>query len=334
MTIASRLPLSRRPVAWVLACALAEMIGMTASASAARAAVGMPLAPGLGIVVLGGLIEGSALGILQSAWLARRFPGVSRAGWIATTILIAGIGWAAASAPAALTPDDGVAPSVFLVLVGAAGLGLVMGAVMGVAQAFVLRGAVRHPWRWISISALSWAPTMVIIFAGATLPDASWPTASVIPWGALTGLVAGAILGAVSLARLPTLSGISLSSRVIGWALKRNVFGLGRSLTLLRITGVRTGRSYELPVQYVRDGDRIVVLPGRAEHKTWWRNLRHPHPVDVLVAGSWCPAIGRVLPISSPEFTTARAAYAKRWPALHPSADAVLVGFDFEPSAP
>jgi hypothetical protein len=336
MTTVSRLPqvLPLRPAAWVLACALAEMIGMTASATAARVAGGLPLVAGLGVVILGGLIEGTALGILQSTWLAHRFPGVSRVGWIVTTILIAGIGWAAASAPAALSPDDGVAPSVLLVLAGAAGLGLVMGAVMGVAQAFVLRGAVRHPWRWISISAISWTPTMVVIFAGATLPDASWPTSLVIPWGALTGLVAGAILGAVSLALLPTLNGISSSSHIIGWALKNNLFGFGRSLTLLRITGVRTGRSFEFPVQYVRDGDRIVVLPGRAEHKTWWRNLRQPHRVDLLVGGSWRPAIGRVLGTSSPEFGTGRAAYAKRWPALRPAADAVLVGFEFDPPSP
>jgi len=314
----------------VLACALAELIGMTASATAARVAGGLPLVAGLGVVVLGGLIEGSALGILQSAWLARRFPGVSRVGWIVTTILIAGVGWAFASAPAALSTDDGVAPSLLVILAGAAGLGLVMGAVMGVAQAFVLRGAVRHPWRWISISALSWTPTMIVIFAGATLPDASWPTGLVIPWGALTGLLAGAILGTVSLALLPTLSGLSLASHVIGWALKNNLFGLGRSLTLLRVTGVRTGRSYEFPVQYVRDGDRIVVLPGGAEHKTWWRNLRQPHSVDMLLGGSWRSAIGHVLPTNSAEFSAACAAYAKRWPALRPAPDAVLVGFEFE----
>lgn len=307
---------------------------MTASATAARVAGGLPLVAGLGVVVLGGLIEGSALGILQSSWLAHRFPGVSRIGWILTTILIAGVGWAAASAPAALSPDDGVAPSVLLVLAGAAGLGLVMGAVMGVAQGFVLRGAVRHPWRWVSISAISWTPTMIVIFAGATLPDASWPAGLVIPWGALTGLIAGAILGAVSLALLPALSGVSLSSHVIDWALKNNLFGFGRSLTLLRITGVRTGRRYEFPVQYARDGDRVVVMPGHAERKTWWRNLRHPRHVEVLMGGSWRSAIGGVLPTSSPEFGAARAAYAKRWPLVRPAVDAVLVGFEFDQSAP
>jgi hypothetical protein len=49
---------------------------------------------------------------------------------------------------------------------------------------------------------------------------------------------------------------------------------LGRRLALIRYPGRRTGRRYELPVQYARDGNRIWIQPGSPEHKTWWRNLR------------------------------------------------------------
>jgi hypothetical protein len=84
--------------------------------------------------------------------------------------------------------------------------------------------------------------------------------------------------------------------------------------------------------RHLRRGDtaRRVVADRCAEHKTWWRNLRQPHSVDMLLGGSWRSAIGHVLPTNSAEFSAACAAYAKRWPALRPAPDAVLVGFEFE----
>lgn len=196
-----------RPVGWILACALAEGIGMSAAASAARAAEGLPAYTALALVVAGGLVEGIALGVLQAAWLSRRFPGLSRAGWITTTVMIAGLGWALASAPSALADPGGSAPPPALILLMAAALGLAMGAVLGGAQVLVLCNHVRHPWQWIWISALAWAPAMVVIFAGATLPDATWPTPAVVALGAATGLVAGTLLGLVSIALMGMLTG-------------------------------------------------------------------------------------------------------------------------------
>src|SRR6187455_1468974 len=84
------------PLGWIVACIVGEGIGMTASASAARASEGLSGFAALAIVVTGGLIEGTALGVLQAAWLSRRFPGLSRLRWLVTTVLIAGLGWALA----------------------------------------------------------------------------------------------------------------------------------------------------------------------------------------------------------------------------------------------
>ena len=142
----------------------------------------------------------------RAAWLARRFPGLSRFGWAVTTVLIAGLGWALASAPAVLADPGGTEPSTVFMLVMAAGLGLAMGALLGTGQALVLRHHVRHPWRWIGISAAAWTPTMVVIFTGATVPDASWRAAAVILTGALTGIVAGFVLGLVSIGLMRTMS--------------------------------------------------------------------------------------------------------------------------------
>lgn len=179
---------------------------MTASAIAARAAQQAAPSTGLLIVVVGGIVEGLALGILQAAWMATRFPGLSRLWWVVTTVVVAGVGWTLASAPATLGEASGPQPALIVILVAAAGLGMAMGALMGAAQALVLRRVVSHPWRWVPISAVAWTPAMVLIFAGATLPDATWPTALVIVVAALTGLAAGAVLGLVSIALMSSLT--------------------------------------------------------------------------------------------------------------------------------
>lgn len=197
---ALRTALSPGLASWIAACALAEGIGMTASAAASRAAaqLGDNLPAALAIIVLGGLVEGSALGLLQGDWLGRRFAGMSRLAWFAVTVIIAGLGWAGASLPGLGASSDGGEPPIALVLLGALALGAAMGALLGVAQALVLRRVARHAWRWVGISALAWAPAMAVIFGGAMLPDASWTTPAVILLGTATGVVAGAVLGAIS----------------------------------------------------------------------------------------------------------------------------------------
>lgn len=59
----------------------------------------------------------------------------------------------------------------------------------------------------------------------------------------------------------------------------------GRVL-LISYTGRRSGRSFALPVQYVREGDEVVVTVGWPERKTWWRNFSDaPRPVVLRLAG-------------------------------------------------
>ncbi|GAA4350156.1 hypothetical protein [Microbacterium rhizosphaerae] len=194
---------------WTALCAAAETLGMAASAVATRTAQTLVADParGLWIIVAGGLIEGMALGVAQGAGLARWLHG-RRLRWVLVTVLVAGIGWAAGSAPAALTTDEGGGePPRLLILAGAAGLGLVMGALLGAAQAVVLRGRAAHPWRWIPASALGWTAAMPVVFLGAGFAGADWPLAAVAALGAVTGMVGGAVLGLVSGPFLRTLQG-------------------------------------------------------------------------------------------------------------------------------
>jgi len=330
---------------WLLACTAAEAVGMTAAAAAARGATDLegraPAMLGLALVVLGGLLEGAALGTFQSWALADLLGRRGRARWLVGTVLVAGLGWAAASAPATLSSaasgdagpasGNGSEPPLLLVLVGAALLGAVMGAVLGAVQSWALRGRVRHPRRWVVGSVASWGAAMPVIFLGATVVPAAWPAGTVVVVGTATGLVAGLVLGAVGAAFLLTLDGPSLRHRLVLTVLgTRLVHPADRdgdgALIGLGVTGSRTGRVFRFPVSAARpDPGRLVVLPGHPERKTWWRNLDRAAALDVLVDGAWRPATGRVLRCGDPAWDVARSAYAARFPATRFSGQPLVV---------
>lgn len=313
--------------AWIAACSAAEAIGMTASAAASRLAdaVTDPVL-GLLIIVGGGLVEGVALGILQAVVLTRWIPALRRGWWIATTVLIAGLGWAAASLPSRLSESPATEPPVGLVLVGALLLGAVMGAALGGGQALVLARAVPHPARWVGISALAWAPAMVVIFLGATTPDDTWSSSGVIALAAATGAAAGAVLGLVSGLLSPWLMGRSaVNGAVLGLLESRARRMLGPSLIGLRVRGWRSGRTIELPVQAVEADGTYVVFPAGAARKSWWRNLRQPSRVEVLVDGSWRPGTAVAETAPGAAWDAAASVYCKRWPSITVPSDSPLV---------
>ena len=70
---------------------------------------------------------------------------------------------------------------------------------------------------------------------------------------------------------------------------------LSGSVDLIRYTGRRSGREITTPTQYARLGDDLVILVGRPETKTWWRNFRPDGDLDVLVRGRWQPMTARVV---------------------------------------
>jgi hypothetical protein len=60
---------------------------------------------------------------------------------------------------------------------------------------------------------------------------------------------------------------------------------LSQRLALLRVTGRRSGRTFELPFGYVRDDSGIIVTVGAPARKQWWRNIHGPTPVTVVLRG-------------------------------------------------
>ena len=87
---------------------------------------------------------------------------------------------------------------------------------------------------------------------------------------------------------------------------------LSRGLTLITVTGRRTGRRYTIPVGYLETSDAVVVLVGDAPSKTWWRNYIEPGAIEVLLRG--LPRSGRAVvvpPDSEPFRRTAEESFRR-----------------------
>ena len=92
------------------------------------------------------------------------------------------------------------------------------------------------------------------------------------------------------------------------WALNRIINPLVRALlrsplhslsskrlVLLRVTGRRTGRTFELPVGYALEGSTLVVTVSAPERKQWWRNICGPTPVTVVLRGRVRKGIAKLI---------------------------------------
>jgi len=320
---------------WILACAVAETVGMTASAVAARLGQHAVDDGGSGarwlalaVVVAGGLVEGTALGVLQSSVLSSRWRRLSRARFTLVTVLVAGVGWALASAPGVLAGDDEgtTAPPLAVVLLGAFGIGLAMGPVLGTAQALALRHVVAHPWRWVAANAAAWPLAMTVIFVGASTAGADWSLPVLALYGAATGALAGAALGAVSALWIGSLDGQPLANRTALALIAGRRLGLHRRLVGLGVTGRRSGKVTRFPVQYAEHGTELVVVPGHPEHKAWWHNLTDGEtPMWVLDGTGWHSATGRVLRAGDDGHAAALSAYRRRWTRFDADSDQPVV---------
>ena len=70
---------------------------------------------------------------------------------------------------------------------------------------------------------------------------------------------------------------------------------MSASTDLIRYTGTRSGRSVVTPTQYVLDGDDLIIMAGRPETKSWWKNFVTPRDVDVLLCGKWVAMVGEAV---------------------------------------
>jgi deazaflavin-dependent oxidoreductase (nitroreductase family) len=78
---------------------------------------------------------------------------------------------------------------------------------------------------------------------------------------------------------------IRLGNPVFAALLRSPLHGLVDSGTLLiSVTGRRSGRIYTTPVNYLADGDRLMIISLRG--RTWWRNLRGGAEVALYLRGA------------------------------------------------
>jgi deazaflavin-dependent oxidoreductase (nitroreductase family) len=66
----------------------------------------------------------------------------------------------------------------------------------------------------------------------------------------------------------------------------------GKSTMLITYTGHKSGKEYCTPVNFVRDGERLLSMS--MADRVWWRNLRGGAPVQVVLQGKTYRGTGRV----------------------------------------
>ncbi|MGA2112603.1 MAG: hypothetical protein ABSG98_10725 [Anaerolineales bacterium] len=92
---------------------------------------------------------------------------------------------------------------------------------------------------------------------------------------------------------------------------------LSQSLLVLSYRGRKSGKRFDIPVEYAQSGETLCILPGRPEQKTWWRNFRGGTPVDILLRGHRLHGLASLLDGREDAFALAQALaiYLRRFPA-------------------
>ena len=113
----------------------------------------------------------------------------------------------------------------------------------------------------------------------------------------------------------PSLAGGPIPGRIVLAALQsRHRFGVPRGLIGLKVRGNRTGHWHTFPVMAAPSAGGLIVLPGRADEKRWWRNLCRPSAVEICRSGVWEPADAWVVSVYDCSYPASRAAYRRRYP--------------------
>lgn len=157
------------------------------------------------IAVLSGAVEATVVGLAQWWAMSPWFPFIRKYAWWGATFVGALLAYILGYLPSTLmnlgeatTSSAPVSePAPWVVLLLAAGLGAVGGAVLSLAQWLVLRGRVQGAWTWIPANMLAWLFGMPVIFWGIDLAfkmPALWQSVLVM---AGTLFAAGAIVGGI-----------------------------------------------------------------------------------------------------------------------------------------
>ncbi|MEZ4710217.1 MAG: hypothetical protein R3A44_23640 [Caldilineaceae bacterium] len=197
---------------WVLANAVGEMLGLGATfAVLAFFSINLGNRSGVLVVLLSflvavfsGVLEATVIGLAQ--WWAMHpwFPAIGRRTWWIATLIGALVAYVlgylpstlmdlGAEAGAELVPE----PPQWPVLLLAAGMGAVGGAVLSFAQWWVVRGKVDRAAWWMPANMLAWLVGMPIIFWAIDAAQKGQPPLQAGLLLAAALLVTGAVVGAI-----------------------------------------------------------------------------------------------------------------------------------------
>jgi hypothetical protein len=198
---------------WTLANALSEMIGLGltfaitglyfSSTGDAVTIAGILLS--FLVAVASGAVEATFVGLAQWWAMRPRFPSIGRFEWWRGTFIGALIAYVLGYLPSTImslnetTTSSAPAqePAQWIVLLLAAGMGAVGGAVLSFAQWLVLRQKVQRAGTWIPANMLAWTFGMPVIFWGIDMAfklPALWQSVLLM---AATLFVAGAVVGGI-----------------------------------------------------------------------------------------------------------------------------------------
>lgn len=195
---------------WVLANAASETMGLGATLLigafllvSAEKTIGAVPAAALGVLAAT-VIEGSVVGTAQWLVLRRPLQGMRWRVWALATALGAFVAWTLAMIPSTLLfsgPDSGTAASGevsdLLIYALAAGMGIVLGTILGASQWLALRRHVQKAGWWVPANALAWMLGIVVVFVGTSFIPAKGITVLVALLLLLFVVAAGAVVGAV-----------------------------------------------------------------------------------------------------------------------------------------
>jgi hypothetical protein len=200
---------------WVAANATSEAVGLGLTLaltglvlSQLEALTGVAAAlVAFAAAVASGLIEATLVGLAQHWAMGPWFPAITRRSWWLATaagaLLAYVLGYLPSTIINLMQASDAAAapvsePPQAVVLLLAAGMGAVTGAILSAAQVLALRTSVPRAGWWIPANMLAWAVGLPIVFAAIDLAFAQpalWRSVMVMA-GALLGM--GAVVGAIN----------------------------------------------------------------------------------------------------------------------------------------
>ncbi len=198
---------------WTLANVLSEMLGLgltflITSLYFSRAGEGttvFAILISFLVAVASGAVEATFVGLAQWWAMRPRFPSIGRFEWWRGTFLGALVAYVLGYLPSTImsmgeaggVSGPAAEPAQWVVLLLAAGMGAVGGAVLSFAQWLVLRKKVEHAGIWIPANMLSWTFGMPLIFWGidqAFKLPAVWQSVLLM---AVILFVTGAVVGGI-----------------------------------------------------------------------------------------------------------------------------------------